>query len=1113
MDEIEAVVKSICSATATKASQGALHSQLLERCAADLGLVLKCFESYLQSVASDAMGRKRCFSLIFDILTRYSSATATATATATASSSSSSSSSSSPVFSPVAFPLVLHLSLLGIGDVWSENRTACGRAAAQLCSTSFSSEQTSTYAEELRAGLERELCDAGKWQKSEGLLQASTSLVTRFSYKPDGNASSSNRSREAASDLPPAPPAGSSTSTPPSSFLSFGGRLVPAIPSPLAIDNVAGTIFRCLDHPQVRVREAAISFLRALLRRVRAADEHRIEALLEEVTERLKVLQPAIVSSSPHSPSSSSPSHSLADGLLQALSAIADSLSPPSLEVRWPDAFAAALPFLRSDASTVRQRAAALLQGLATKDDEPIRLLGVLMRMAASSGDVVGAAAAVVAVSDGGTATTTPKKAPAPVAGGDDKVAGCRTPLSFAEQASCETNVDDWQYQEGRLIAYEAILSESANAYLFFVGGGIGTPSVLAAISSSPLLLSSFLQALDLIRGQVAAVISSPQFELRRIAAMVLSQLARIAAWLAPSSLGLVDTAWDRSPNAGADPLLDYGRLSVETDLLRAALRHARHIAEELCAACEGGGGGGGGGGGEVVAAAVVKLGKSGERWGASHDGIADCAVAQGASISVAKAVRGDRGRCREMIDRMRALAKNEWSPKLSAIARVALSSSEEQTVVISVVEVLILLRTFWTNTWTSTSEHEDPGSTNGDDDVALVATQICALHKVAYPLQYDLMLAPVESSIFRVADSESEARCPFIINVVMPLNKYAQSLSESPLSSKKRESLPGSRCSSPLIFSHAAKRAGYVDSLLLSGLLKYIASYCEHFSGAKGLWWARFVLVWLCLGEGSNSNTEKLGTQWRGTSLPVVDVFVKLLVVLRGLLERGQEAAANTLAAEQDPALTLKGVSDVCIAHLGTAIKSGHFDCGGGGGAANAAINPSVLRAVLDVVLFAVVSGKGELTLNFLQTLGTVMDREKERKEALTASLQAKSDAGRSAGATSGGGGAQPGNGLKVETEGPEFIQPFPTTPDKTPKFGVVKASSTPKKPDVVNDWDDWDEEDEDDTVPAATESSTGNTPVECLVLSFLDGALRESGVITQLLSDRDDLRVALRM
>jgi len=317
--------------------------------------------------------------------------------------------------------------------------------------------------------------------------------------------------------------------------------------------------------------------------------------------------------------------------------------------------------------------------------------------------------------------------------------------LTVDTTRTLEHSSPTWQLIEGRLLAYESILSFLLNSYLVAVRDGTSN-SHLHELSGK--FLDRFLTTMERMLSYVLDAFPHPQFEVRRIAAMVLPQIAKILLWLDPN-------------------LISGGSGEQSVELYRAGISHARHVVEEL----------------------AVREGDEGwlERFGSSHQGIADSEAAQTAGSIVGEAARKNEKACRGMVVRVLEVCRESWIGTLSRMNSASFASS---MISISEIEVNILTHAFL-------------GSKEQD---GLLAAQICQLHQVAYgPFPaLDLLhpLAPAAPNLL----------------VMMPMTTSKESLRESP----SNKQAGGDLLTTP-------KRAAYADRVLLASVLKFIGTFCSY--------------------------------------------------------------------------------------------------------------------------------------------------------------------------------------------------------------------------------------------------------------------------------------------
>ena len=389
------------------------------------------------------MKRQKTYNLFFDVLTKVVPSEARSCFT----------------FSECSHNEIVNVSILGICDVWSENRKAVGRALTELCSRAFTQSQAAITLERISNLLVSTVKIDQAWRECEGAVVALTSFAKRFVpnfQDPPGRF--------------------------PTSFTFGRNSSLPELPAQLAVNE---TTFSALCHSQVRVREAALNYLRTLLKRAKFSKD-----VAGIIGRSLSILS--------SNSSTSSTNTTTTDGILSAISVLIEFLDRPSREGQlWNNIYSAALPFLSSPASTVRQRSAALIFGLATEGaDKAVEVLTSL------EGNWIG----------------DPTKSE-----NNDDIAFPPPPPNapFSPSTNRQNNdinsirgsVIGWQRQEGIMIAYESIFSHLFNNYLDYVARGENgdSPILDNIIKSGESKTTPFLSLLVNIKLAIVPIFSSPQ--------------------------------------------------------------------------------------------------------------------------------------------------------------------------------------------------------------------------------------------------------------------------------------------------------------------------------------------------------------------------------------------------------------------------------------------------------------------------------------------------------------------------------------------------------------------------------------------------------------------------
>ena len=295
------------------------HSDAME----DLSVQLTSATTSLPSL--DPLQRQKLFSQTFEILNLKFFLPPP---------SPSPSPSPSPLPTPSIYSSILQLFLLGISDVWSDNRKSVARASAAFLTTPifFDPSLVKMYIQHLISTF----LSSTDWKTSEGVLVALTSLATRFAPVPVPILDDKKIN------------------------FSVGGSamlFVPSLPVPLSIP----LLLSAFTHSQAKVRESASLFLTSMLRRI----SNSPPAVVDLATESLQALL-----NLKNNDNNNNSNHHQADGLLSCLVVLLHSSHAEFLFDCDLNFMFAGLSALQSSASTVRQGGAEVLTALASKDAE-----------------------------------------------------------------------------------------------------------------------------------------------------------------------------------------------------------------------------------------------------------------------------------------------------------------------------------------------------------------------------------------------------------------------------------------------------------------------------------------------------------------------------------------------------------------------------------------------------------------------------------------------------------------------------------------------------------------------------------------------------------------------
>lgn len=554
----------------------------------------------------------------------------------------------------------------------------------------------------------------------------------------------------------------------PTHNFEFGRHKLSSPPSNLTPATYIPRFFQSLESPQPLVRDAALDFFKSGLKRINnlTSCDAEFSALTARLFDALKANEVSFAAKS---------------GLLEALSLATPYILKTSRSVQannlYPSFelkcfFDVALPSLESPASTVRQKAAVLLCDVAATDERKcVKVIEELVK--------------------GNISVTT-------------------TTFSSAS----------WQGVEGRLLACDAILEKLLNDFLINLVPSKSSDH-LHALFESPELRPRFLRALTAVFSHVATAFPNPRFEVRRIAAMVLPQIAKIMIWLDPCTIS--------KSLASSSEILSA--------VFRAAVAHVRHVAESM-------------------PSSVITTGS--EKFGSSHQGIADSEAAQTAATAVVGAAKNEN-RCIQMVASVLATCSVDWLMKVQSMVNESIASKR---IGISEIEVLILLSAFL-----GTTKIRNTSSSSLSDSAALLcASQICVIHSIAYGKHFAVCegdLVPSKS----MGD----------VDVFLPTNISKESLSES----EAETTTP--------------QRAVSADRALLASVLKFVPSFCVSLeTPAACRVWSRILLTWICQQE------QPVHANWGGTAMMTIDVYARLLNALGGVIIRGDDAGLATVAVTE---------------------------------------------------------------------------------------------------------------------------------------------------------------------------------------------------------------------
>ena len=624
------------------------HSDAME----DLSVQLTSATTSLPSL--DPLQRQKLFSQTFEILNLKFFLPPP---------SPSPSPSPSPLPTPSIYSSILQLFLLGISDVWSDNRKSVARASAAFLTTPifFDPSLVKMYIQHLISTF----LSSTDWKTSEGVLVALTSLATRFAPVPVPILDDKKIN------------------------FSVGGSamlFVPSLPVPLSIP----LLLSAFTHSQAKVRESASLFLTSMLRRI----SNSPPAVVDLATESLQALL-----NLKNNDNNNNSNHHQADGLLSCLVVLLHSSHAEFLFDCDLNFMFAGLSALQSSASTVRHFVPSLPVPLSiplllsafthsqakVRESASLFLTSMLRRISNSPPAVVDLATESLQAllnlknndnnnnsnhhqADGllsclvvllhsshaeflfdcdlnfmfaglsalQSSASTVRQGGAEVLTALASKDAERTATTFARLAACwrpqtDSDSSDWHLQEGILISYEAMLNEVTSCHLFDSNSNSAhTHTILPELVTEK---NKNKFDLDVITSHISTSLGSSTFELRRISLMATKSLAKIFCWF------------------------DVGRFSIsspsELEIFKAGILHSQHVLEEM----------------EMKMEMVPRH----HPWGSSHSGIADCDAARNVNLSVKRCASEFKPECENMIESMKRHCVSRWLPELENLEMLIL--------------------------------------------------------------------------------------------------------------------------------------------------------------------------------------------------------------------------------------------------------------------------------------------------------------------------------------------------------------------------------------------------------------------------------------------------------